>query len=443
VQVTKISSGMVTGPISEAWHVAQGSLKGTVYYETWNSPSITGGRALMKVKPGNTATPLFASCHGCHAVSADGSTMTAYNDTNGAFSDSYDLKNSAATIHEDSTGHFWFAGLYPDGSFLMSNGCPGASYPPNVPGTTGPNLAALYDTKNDTPIPAPGWDSVVQYAMMPSFSPNGKAITFNDYDMTQGHTISMMTFTNATKTFSNHVVLATDMGNFLGWPSFTPDNEWVLYQAGSLNDYTTWQGAKGDVIVSHTPSKTTAPLDALNGTANGKTYLPYGDAEAHLNYEPHILPVAAGGYYWVVITSRRYYGNTITDPSQDTIERKKLWVSALDIDSGEHPSTMAHDISHPAFYLDGQETLTAGNARGFWALDPCMQNGNTCASGDECCTGFCRQTTGADGGEIFACVPPDGSCSQENEKCTTDTDCCNSSSGTRCLGGFCSQSSPQ
>jgi hypothetical protein len=34
VQVTKISGGAVTGPISESWPVAQGSLRGTIYYET-------------------------------------------------------------------------------------------------------------------------------------------------------------------------------------------------------------------------------------------------------------------------------------------------------------------------------------------------------------------------------------------------------------------------
>jgi hypothetical protein len=443
VEVTKISAGVVSGPVAETWHIAQGNLKGTVYYETWNSPSITGGRALMKVKPGTPAVALFPNCHGCHVVSADGSTMVARNDINGSFSDSYDLKNGAATIHEDTTQNYWFAGAYPDGSFVMSNGAPGASWPPNVPGTSGPRTAQLFDTKNDANIPAPGWDGVLSYAMMPSFSPDGKAITFNDYDMGQGHSIATMQFANATKTFTNRVEIATDPNSFLGWPSFTPDDEWVIYQSGDRGDFATWQGAKGDIMIAHLPSKTVAPLDLMNGTSNGTSYLPYGDTEMHLNYEPHLLPVAAGGYYWVVLTSRRYYGNTVTDASQDTIERKKLWVVPLDIDSSEHPSQMAHDISHPAFYLPGQETLTAGNARGFWALDPCMQNGNACETGDECCTGFCRQTTGADGGMIFACVPPQTGCAHMDEKCSTTADCCDSNSGAKCINGFCSQPAAQ
>ena len=443
IAVTKISGGVVSGPITETWHVAQGSLKGTVYYETWNSPSISGGRALMKVKPGSQAVTLFPNCHGCHVVSADGSTMVARNDINGSFSDSYDLKNAASTIHEDSTQNYWFAGVYPDGSFVMSNGAPGASWPPNVPGTSGPRSAQLFDTKNDANIPAPGWDGAIQYAMMPSFSPDGKAITFNDFDTGAGHSIATMQFANASKTFSARTQIATDPNSFLGWPSFTPDNLWVIYQSGDRGDFATWQGAKGDVLVAHLPSKTTAPLDLMNGTTNGTSYLPYGDAEMHLNYEPHLLPVAAGGYYWVVFTSRRYYGNTITDPSQDTIERKKLWVAPLDIDSSEHPSTMAHDISHPAFYLPGQETLTAGNARGFWALDPCKQNGNGCETGDECCTGFCREQTSADGGMQFVCVPQQQGCSNNSEKCATTADCCGASMGSKCINGFCSQPAAQ
>ena len=77
--------------------------------------------------------------------------------------------------------------------------------------------------------------------------------------------------------------------------------------------------------------------------------------------------------------------------------RKKLWVAAINIDSQENPPQKAADITHPAFYLDGQE-LTAGNMRAFWTLDPCEANGQSCQTGDQCCTGFCRQTTGSDGG---------------------------------------------
>ena len=84
----------------------------------------------------------------------------------------------------------------------------------------------------------------------------------------------------------------------------------------------------------------------------------------------------------------------------------------------------------------GQEPL-AGNMRGVWALNPCVQNGTSCESGDECCSGFCRQTSADDGGPVLSCVPQPAGCSQEYEKCTTTGDCCRTSDGHQRLNGYC------
>ncbi len=149
-----------------------------------------------------------------------------------------------------------------------------------------------------------------------------------------------------------------------------------------------------------------------------RRYLP--DDDPDLSFAPTVLPEAVGGYFWVVFTSHRSYGNTF--PSQDNgDENGKLWVAAIDLDL-----TAGQDSSHPAFYLDGQEG-DSDNLRGFWVLPPCEQNGSTCSSGDECCTGFCRP----DGeGGAYSCVPaPAGACSNEFEKCTTTASCCQASRG--------------
>ncbi len=239
----------------------------------------------------------------------------------------------------------------------------------------------------------------------------------------------------------------------LMWPGLTslPDWKTVVYNTVNVGDYATWNdyGSEanhyGDLWMADPTTAIVTPLDALNGVSGGKVYLPYGDAEAHLNYEPTALPVAVGGYYWVVFTSRREYGNMITngsDPGHPVdagpfethpATRKKLWVAAVDLNVV--PGT---DPSHPAFYLDGQEAL-AGNMRGFWALDPCAQKGATCASGDECCSGFCRETGGTDSGTALICVAQPTGCSQEFEKCTTAADCCGVAQGYQCLNGFCAQ----
>jgi hypothetical protein len=456
VQVTKSSGGAITGPISESWTIAQGSLKGTVYYNTYTSPAANGVGAVMRIKPGADAAVFLGGsangCTVCHTVSANGSVLTAAHGTSEVLGDynsgtSYDLTNNGAPIHQQPDSSFTFGALTPDGALLLSNGALARAaagnpldWTPNVPGQTqGPRPSRLYDPKSGSGVAAPGWDGAITYALMPSFAPDGKRVVFNHYDSGSGHSLAVMQFDEPSRTFAQLVDVASDPQSYLGWPSFTPDGASVVYEKDTRQDYATWQGANGDLSVADVATKTSAPLDALNGTANGAVYLPYGAAEAHLNYEPTILPVAVGGYYWVVFTSLREYGNTITDPiAQDVFtRRRKLWVAALDIPA-KGSAGPAHDVSHPAFYLPGQE-LAAGNMRGFWALDPCKPQGQACASGAECCDGFCRP---GPGGQPVCVAAPSG-CSQEYEACTTDADCCGAAQGYQCVNGHCAQPAPK
>ena len=184
------------------------------------------------------------------------------------------------------------------------------------------------------------------------------------------------------------------------------------------------------------------PLANLNGVG----YLPTSGTnhtqDATLQYEPTVNPVPSGGYAWVVFTSRRLYGNVATqdpflsdprnfDPSK-AATTKKLWVAAIDLNA--KPGT---DPSHPAFYLPAQELL-AGNSRGYWVVDPCEQNGSTCLTGDQCCSGFCEDV---DGGFVCGTQPP--GCSGLTNKCMTASDCCGYAQGIQCIDGFCAQPNPQ
>ena len=164
-------------------------------------------------------------------------------------------------------------------------------------------------------------------------------------------------------------------------------------------------------------------LDALNGTGS----LP--PLEAQASYEPTFLPVAVGGYYWLIVVSERTYGNTLTDTNPDT-RRKQLWVSAIDPNAAP-----GEDPSHPAFWLPGQG-LDNQNMRGEWVLSPCKQLGDECSAGYECCEGYCTQQP--DGTKV--CSEGGGGCAQEGEACETAADCCDET--LACIGGFCAEEEP-
>src|SRR5262249_10328018 len=106
--------------------------------------------------------------------------------------------------------------------------------------------------------------------------------------------------------------------------------------------------------------------------------------------------------------------------SYTALVRRKIWVSAIDMDHGGKL-----DPSHPPFYLPGQP-MEADSHRPFAALEPCRALGATCESGADCCDGFCPGTGNAsDGTPILECVPPPpNACSQLDEFCLTAKDCC-------------------
>jgi hypothetical protein len=264
--------------------------------------------------------------------------------------------------------------------------------------------------------------------MMPSFSPDGTKVVFNDTDNGGGHTLVVMDFDKGTNTFSNAQQVFKDTGGYPAWPFFTPDSSQVVFIDDSSSNFASTTDPPGntvasaDLYITDVASGVAHQLGAANGdNPNGSTYLPYPGRDEHLNFYPTVSPVATGGYFWVFFTSRRNYGNTLVDPN-DGPASKKLWVSAISIGA-----TPGSDASHPAFYLPGQE-LASGNIRAFATLSPCKQNGNSCSSGLDCCGGACNGGT---------CGMPMG-CSHAEEKCTTAADCC-SGQGLQCINGYCSQ----
>lgn len=453
VELVFAAGGATIGPIKETWHIAPGTLKGTVYYNSYGTNlahnyccTASGARfggATLAIKGSSTDPVLIAgsdtSCRVCHSVAAGGSVLITQRGEDYAQSSVFDLKTLAESGIGGSDSQMAFPALGADGTFLFSNSAP-------VPGTGNSAASALFAVPSGTPIATTGLPAGLR-AGCPAFSPDSKHLAFNFYGGpgSDGKSLADLEFNVATKSFTGPVTLYTPPSGAAVWPSFMPTNDAVIFELETVqHEYgATRDGVRAELWWVDLKSKVAKRLDKLNGLGT----LPKGaagtnhDADETLQYEPTVNPVASGGYAWVVFTSRRMYGNVATidpfwsDPRFHDISSspttKKLWVAAIDLSA-----PAGTDPSHPAFYLPAQELL-AGNSRGYWVVDPCKVDTSSCETGDECCGGYCRPA--GDGG--FTCTKEVPKCANEFEKCKTDSDCCGNPVIT-CIGGRCTRKGP-
>jgi hypothetical protein len=467
------------GPIEQHWVIADARLSGIIYYNSYGtqlaknySGAVGGdkkfGGATLGIRVGDTDPKLVAgstggeaNCRVCHSVSADGSRLISPNQSSSSFS--YAL-NANGDANETMMGAYAeFPGMYPDGSLALTG-----------------KGQVLQMPDGSASVAATGMSDIATDIGTPMFSPDGKRVVFNPLSGPASLTNPMqklvvVDFDRQSLAVSNPLIAVDYTGQPAetrpGWPAFFPDGKSIVYhhqtKAGfdgnTLGDLRTRKGALARIYWNGlSGTETSTALDRLNGLdESGNSYLAAlsapttlnctGDSktvgniqashesDVDLNYEPTVNPVAGGGYAWVVFTSRRRYANVATIPPFcsdprgvdliSNITPKKLWVAAIDLDAKP-----GKDASHPAFYLPGQELL-AGNSRGFWVLDPCRADGDSCATGDQCCNGFC-QPDGDKGELVCGAKPPTYSCSGLQEKCESDADCCDKSHS--CIGGFCS-----
>ncbi len=479
IKITVLSGGNVVGPITRHVQFALATIKGAIYYNTYDSALANHSGAVLKIAPGDTkptvflsdpaGVPLLGPCYSCHALSANGSVMTANHHAYPAGpyqSESWSLASNPAQLNMNSPlsnnlPEAGFAAIYPDGTFLLTNGPSKASqslfFPEadgQPPALQGPATSQLLDTKTGQAIPANGWTA--PHALMPMFSPDGKHVAFNDSDKGGGHTLFMADFDAGSKTFSNYKQLYHDDTLYPGWPFFTPDAKQVVFTVTSNSNFASQipnpafpigqytDVGSGKLMIVDVATTQAVSLDLANGFQGGQSYLPNAQDNG-FEYYPTMSPVSAGGFAWMFFTSRRHAGNlnTVPSPLDPTKpytwdpKSKKIWCTAITLDA-----PAGSDPSHPAFFLPGQEVDT-GNMRAFAALEPCKEDGSACTSGTDCCNGYC--SLDASGNGVCGVKPPQA-CAKIDDACQKDADCCpDDGSGNQlfCLGGFCGIIVPQ
>lgn len=512
-------------------HFAPGQLKGTVWYNSYSSGLVGNTGAVLKINPGATAPTvgiqIGGKCVTCHSMNMDG-TRTIANGyrypSGGGFLDSQ-LFNTGApptgtppltqVLRNYNNGggtpnpgiRFNYAAPRTDGTVYLTHGG-GSGGDPNW---RAPAAASqFWNPQTMASITVSGWPANIQ-AVTPRFAPVGNKIAFGFWagnNLAQSpsgtlapnasaRTIAVVDFTCAgspctSGTVSNARNVTPGMTQRLGWPTFTPDGNSVVFQRqivssiGNLSGgwspshINSVAGAQADLWITNVPANsstaaTPTQMKAANGlTAAGARYLPEvprdvnpalpafhvegqtfaikqadscgnnGTAtnvsDTRLNYLPSVAPVEAGGMHWVVFTSRRMYGNIAThnpwDPEPTTTcdsgtpQTKKLWVAAVD-----KTWTPGTDPSHPAFYLPGQE-LVAGNSAAYWVNQACGTVGATCSVDADCCqtptATSCRIDLPATNPVTRSCQPA-SACLPAGATCTTDADCCGTPA-VRCLG---------
>lgn len=417
VSVQRFDGTQAYLPVTQTWTIAPAVLTGTVYYWEVNNGNV------VRLKPGDTAPEDFLErpvdgngvprCVACHSAAKQGNRLVAAFDGSASPWGTWNAEDGAALY--DSGTPSGFMAISPDGEYVLWG---------QSQGVTAMTLSRFDDAASLGAL-NPG---VAGNPVHPVWSTDGTKIAFaqrtdgNWLDFTQS-TLWVADVDVATGAFTDpQSIVANDVGGLttVTFPSFTPDSQKIAFMRA--NQART-RAALGEVWMAGADGTSPVRLDALNGTGA----LP--PLEAQASYEPTFLPVAVGGYYWLIVVSERTYGNTLTDTNPAT-RRKQLWVSAIDPNAAP-----GEDPSHPAFWLPGQG-LDNQNMRGEWVLSPCKQLGDECSAGYECCEGYCTQQP--DGTKV--CSEGGGGCAQEGEACETAAECCDET--LACIGGFCAEEEP-
>lgn len=408
--VARLAPGAASATLvaEHAWTIAPGSLKGTVYYWANNL-----GR-IVRIKPGAQAPEDFLAaagiespCSTCHTVSANGATLVIGGDV---ATSTFDLIKNEGVFGLAQVGkavrNWAMPAVSPNGKYVVENN---AALPGPPGGSDG-----MFDALTGAKIPGTGLDGVL--LDMPAFGPAGTKLAYVSH--TPPRDLAVYEYDQVANVVSNPktLVAAGDDPslNAIAFPSVSPTvkggefnqtSTWIVYHRGKYPDSLDTRFGPGDLYLA---SADQPGIEIRLGAANGDGY-PFaaGDRDRGWNYEPTFAPEPSGGYFWVVFTSRRTYGNRLTG-GKDAV--KQLWVTAID----EHPAP-GKDPSHPAFWVPGQDMGTL-NMRGYWALDPCVPQGGACTSDFECCSKNCVNGT---------CTGPNpNECAGDGEACTTDDDCC-------------------
>lgn len=401
--VAVLSNGTLRESEARVFRTVDAVIAGSVYY--W-SPSASRLRRIdvdlarrvdFLPNPGDR-------CIGCHSVSRDGRRLAGFLEGTGEALALYDLTRDltgtpAAVEARLAAPVRRCTSFNADGTRLVSGDCganPSSMAFSILNGATGAAVTA-------TGSPGNGFD--------PEWSPDGQLIAYTNRSdaLTLTPALGSDRFGDARVI---HTPAMADATMRVDWhPTWTPDSRWMALQRGQNRRTAMGRGSLWMI------SRDGGPLVRLNNANNGAT--------GEDSFRPQFSPFNSGGYFWLLFTTARPYGNA---PAGVRMQ-KQIWVTAIN----NRPAT-GTDPSEVPYYLDGQETATALSP--YWTPAPCRPNGNGCGTGADCCSGECEpDSTGRS-----VCVTPRAMCVSRGGRCGGDSDCC---TGLACTNALCDLPPPQ
>lgn len=414
----------------EAFSIAGASLRGAIYY--WTT---SGTGHMSRIHPGTGSTPEVldnGTCMGCHAVSADGSTLVATVDglpstdgmpmTKKRAWESFDLPN--ASDRKTSTLFGGNLAVNPDGKYTVF----------------GNQTLHIADTAIGTAITGTGLETVkldanMKGLMTPVFSPDGKHFAAIEggavqtgsgtwyHDLTGGKLV-MMDFDEPTVAFSNLTALAPASAfavneRALAYPTFTPDAQYIAFHVG---DYTT--GCNQNGCIDSTTQVGEVWIQNVNGTAPIKlTTLdtPPATSDANLSLEPTFNPIERGNYFLGRLHERARLGKSHHGYGE---QRQEAFVGRRDrqVDERARPEP-PRVLSRRPGGIDDEHARLLGT-RGVHS----NEGRRRVPSGLRVLLRICDQGTCVDVNK-YSCAPL-------GDTCTSAADCCNGDK-VSCVNGIC------
>ncbi len=385
--VASLADGVLRESEARVFRTVDAVIAGSVYY--WSPPA----SRLRRIDVDEARRVDFLPdpgdrCIGCHAVSRDGRQLAGFLEGAGETLALYDLTRDLTARPVPVAARVPYSvrrctSFNPDGSRLVSGDC-GAN--------PSSNAFTLIDGRSGAPVsptgsPGNGFD--------PEWSPDGSFIAFT----TRADALAATPVTPGDRfgaAVTLHTPVASQPNLRVDWhPTWTPDSRWIAFQRGESRR--TAMG-RGSLWMIAREGGAPVRLDRANFGAAGEG-----------SFRPVFSPFDSGGYFWLLFTTDRAYGNAWAGVRN----QKQIWVAAV----RNRPDGRA-DPSEVPYYLDGQEAATALSP--YWAPAPCRDNSASCSTGADCCSGVCEPDSAGDN----VCARPRATCVARGGRCGGSGDCC-------------------